>query len=62
LVSHVKGRWRFENAVLRRIFRHKREEVTGDWRRLRKEELNNFNASPNIIRVIKSWMMGWTGM
>jgi hypothetical protein len=43
----------FENRALRRIFGPKGEEVAGGWRRLHKEELHNFNASPNIIRVIK---------
>jgi hypothetical protein len=43
----------FENAVLRRIFGPKREEVMGDWRRLH-EECHNFYVSPNITRVIKS--------
>jgi hypothetical protein len=50
----------FENGMLRRIFGHKREEVTGGWRRLHNEELHNLNSSPNIIRVIKSKKMGWT--
>jgi hypothetical protein len=44
----------FENRVLRRIFRSKRDEVTGEWRRLHnEEELNDLYSSPNIIRVIK---------
>ena len=43
----------FENRVLRRIFGRKREEVTGDWRKLNKEELNYLYSSPNIIPVIK---------
>jgi hypothetical protein len=42
----------FENKVLRRIFVPKREEVAGGWRRLHNEELHNFYASPNIIRMI----------
>ena len=44
----------FENMVLRRIFGPRREEVTGEWRRLRNEELNDLYSSPNIVRVIKS--------
>jgi hypothetical protein len=40
----------FENRVLRRMFRHKREEVTGSWRRLHNEELHNLYAAPNIIK------------
>jgi hypothetical protein len=41
-----------ENAVLRRIFGPKREELAGGWRRLHNEELHNYYASPNIISVI----------
>jgi hypothetical protein len=48
----------FENRVLRRIFGSKRDKVTGEWRRLHNEELNDMNSSPNIIRVNKS---RWTG-
>jgi hypothetical protein len=44
----------FENRVLRRIFRAKREEVAGGWRRLHNEELRNLYASPNIFRVVES--------
>jgi hypothetical protein len=44
----------FENTVRRRIFRPKRDEMTGDWRRLHNEELNDLYSSPNIIRMIKS--------
>ena len=51
----------FENKVLRRIFRHRRDEVTGDWRRLHKEEINVLYSSPNIVRVIKSRRMRWAG-
>jgi hypothetical protein len=41
-----------ENRVLRRIFGPKRDEVTGDWRKLHNEELHNLYSSPNIIRMI----------
>jgi hypothetical protein len=51
----------FENMVLRRIFGPKRDEVTGEWRRLHNEELNDLYSSPNIIRVIKSRRMMWAG-
>jgi hypothetical protein len=47
--------------VLRRIFGPKRDEVTGEWRRLHNEELNDLYSSPNIIRVIKSRRMRWAG-
>jgi hypothetical protein len=50
-----------ENRVLRRIFGPKRDHVTGDWRRLHNEELNNLYSSPNTIRMIKSRMMRWAG-
>ena len=43
----------FENRVLRRIFALKRDEVTGEWRKLHNEELNDLYASPNIVQVIK---------
>jgi hypothetical protein len=45
--------------MLRRIFGPKRDEATGDWRRLRNAELNDLYSSPNIIRVIKSRRMKW---
>ena len=51
----------FENKVLRRIFGPRRDEVTGDWRRLHNEELNDLYFSPNIVRVIKSRRMRWAG-
>jgi len=51
----------FEIRVLGRIFGPKRDEVTGKWRKLLNEELNDLYSSPNIIRVIKSTRMGWAG-
>jgi hypothetical protein len=51
----------FENRVLRRIFGTKRDEATGEWRRLHKEERNDLYSSPNIIRVIKSRRMRRVG-
>jgi len=47
----------FENRVLRRIFGLKRDEVTGEWRKLHNEELNDLYSSPNIVREIKSRRM-----
>jgi hypothetical protein len=51
----------FENRVLRRIFGHKRNEVTGEWRKLHNEELHILYSCPNIIRQIKSRRMRWVG-
>jgi hypothetical protein len=51
----------FENRVLRRIFGPKRDEATGEWRRLHNEELNDLQSSPNIIRVTKSRRMRRAG-
>jgi hypothetical protein len=52
----------YNGRVLRRIFGPKRDGVTGEWRKLHKEELNDLYSSPNIIRVIKSRRMGGRGM
>jgi len=51
----------FENMVLRRIFGPRRDEVTGEWRRLHNEKLNDLYSSHNIVRVIKSRRMRWVG-
>jgi hypothetical protein len=49
----------FESRVLRLIFGLKREEVTGEWRKLHTEELNDLFSSSNIVRVFKSRRMRW---
>jgi hypothetical protein len=49
----------FENKVLRRIFGPKRDEVTGEWRKLHNDELHNLYSSPEISRQIKSRRMRW---
>jgi hypothetical protein len=49
----------FENRVHRRIFGPKRDEVTGVWRKLHKEELHGLYSSPSIVRVIKARRMRW---
>jgi hypothetical protein len=51
----------FDNRVLRRMFRPRRDEVTWVWRKLHNEELNDLCSSPNTIRVIKSIKMRWAG-
>jgi hypothetical protein len=58
LVAHTERRERrlrvFENGVLRRIFGPRRDEVTGEWRKLHNEEINDLYSSPSIVRVIRS--------
>jgi hypothetical protein len=64
LVSDIKEEHRlrvFENKVLRRMFGPKRDEVTGDWRKVHNKELHDLYSSPSIIRIIKSRTMRWTG-
>jgi hypothetical protein len=51
----------FENRVLRRIFGPKRDEVTGEWKKLHNKELHDLYSSPSINRIIKSRRMRWAG-
>ena len=51
----------FENRVLRRVFGTKKDEGTGEWRKLHNEELSNLYFLPNIVRVVKSKRMRWEG-
>jgi len=51
----------FENRVLRRVFGPKRDEVTMEWRKLHNEELRDLYSLPNIVWVVKSRRMRWTG-
>jgi hypothetical protein len=51
----------FENRVLRKVFGPKRDEVTGEWRKLHNEEMNDLYSLPNIVRVVKSRRMRWAG-
>ena len=51
----------YENRVLRRVFGSKRDEVTGEWRKLHNEEFRDLYSLPNIVRVVKSRRMRWAG-
>ena len=51
----------FENRVLRRVFGPKRDEVTGEWRKLHNEELRDLYSLPKIVQVAKSRRMRWAG-
>ena len=51
----------FEYRVLRRVCGSKRDEVTGEWRKLHNDELNDLYCSPNIVLVVKSRRMRWAG-
>jgi hypothetical protein len=51
----------FENRVLRRIFGLKRDELTGEWKKLHNEELRDLYSSPSLIRIMKSRRMRWAG-
>ena len=51
----------FENRVLRRVFGPKRDEVTGEWRKLHNEELSDLYSLPNIVRLVNSRRMRWVG-
>ena len=51
----------FENRLLKRIFGPKRDEVTGEWKKLHNEDLHDMYSSPNIIRLNKSRKMRWAG-
>ena len=62
LILREKRRLRvFQNRVLRRVFGPKRDEVTGEWRKLHCEELSDLHSLPTIVRVVKSRRMRWAG-
>jgi hypothetical protein len=51
----------FESRVLMKVFGPKRDEVTGEWRKLHNEELSDLYSLPNIVRMVKSRRMRWAG-
>ena len=64
LVADIEGgTWAegFENRVLRSVFGPKRDEVTGEWRKIHNEELSDLYSLPNIVRMVKSRRMRWAG-
>jgi hypothetical protein len=63
LTLRVEHRLRvLENRVLRRIYGPKKDEVTGEWRKLHNKELRDLYSSPSIIRMVKARRMRWAGM
>jgi hypothetical protein len=63
LVADIEGETQaeFENRVLRRIFEPKRDEVTGEWRKLHNKWLSDLYSSQTVVRMVKSRRMRWTG-
>jgi hypothetical protein len=63
LIAEIKNLhiYALENRVLRRVFGPKRDEVTGEWRKLHNEKLNDLYSLPNIVRVVKLRRMRWAG-
>ena len=65
MVAHIEGKRRMsesESRVLRRILGSKREEVTGEWRKVHSEERNDLYSSSNIIRLMKWRIVAWAGL
>jgi hypothetical protein len=50
----------FKNTLLRNIFGPGRQEVTGNWRKLQREEFHNFYTSPHINKIVKSKWIRWS--